>query len=224
MKKLACFLAVVIISCLVTFSASAQWTAVDSLQIIPEKPTVDDTVYVVCWSVFPSGTCRMENLNMQLGFFEIYVQAQHRLGMATVICHSVDTVSLGMLPGGTHDLYYTVCDQDSANPNCDTDTLTFAVSNFTGLSDRNSVANSPYISRDIRSDMPVLHFSPGTVEQASIAVYDAQGKQVHYLKKVFSPENTTAELSWDNAAPGVYAVRVVTESRFFAPLRFVISR
>ena len=78
------------------------------LGIIPEKPTINDSIKVVCHSRFSSGGCDMTKYTVDIdGWYDpsgtrggIHVNAYHEVGMLTYICESIDTIPIGKLNAG----------------------------------------------------------------------------------------------------------------------------
>jgi hypothetical protein len=93
------------------------------LDIIPEKPTINDEIKVVCHSMFTSGGCDMTNYTVEMDGWAnpagvndgIHVFAYHEVGDLTVICKSIDTIPIGKLNAGYHSLDYSLT---AINLNC----------------------------------------------------------------------------------------------------------
>jgi len=93
------------------------------LGIIPEKPTINDEVKVVCHSRFTSGGCGMTKYTVEMDGWSdpsgvtggIHVNAYHEVGMLTYICESFDTIPIGKLNPGYQFLDYTLT---ATNLNC----------------------------------------------------------------------------------------------------------
>jgi hypothetical protein len=86
------------------------------LEIIPEKPAINDEVKVVCHSMFTSGGCDMTKYTVDLDNWSdpanvsrgVHVNAYHEVGMLTYICESIDTIPIGKLNAGYHFLDYSL--------------------------------------------------------------------------------------------------------------------
>jgi hypothetical protein len=93
------------------------------LGIIPEKPTINDEIKVVCHSMFTSGGCDMTKYTVETDGWSdpsgvrggIHVNAYHEVGMLTYICESTDTIPVGKLNAGYHFLDYSLT---ATNLNC----------------------------------------------------------------------------------------------------------
>jgi hypothetical protein len=93
------------------------------LGIIPEKPTINDEIKVVCHSMFTSGGCDMTKYTVEMdgssdptgAIGGIHVNAYHEVGMLTYICESIDTIPIGTLNAGYHFLDYSLT---ATNLNC----------------------------------------------------------------------------------------------------------
>jgi hypothetical protein len=96
---------------------------IQKLEIIPEKPTINDEVQVVCHSMFTSGGCDMAKYTVEMNggadpsgiVGGIHVVAYHQVGMLTYICESIDTIPIGKLNAGYHSLDYSLT---AINLNC----------------------------------------------------------------------------------------------------------
>jgi hypothetical protein len=96
---------------------------IQKLEIIPEKPTINDEVQVVCHSMFTSGGCEMTKYTVDIDGWSdpsgvregIHVNAYHEVGMLTYICESIDTIPIGKLNAGYHSLDYSLT---AINLNC----------------------------------------------------------------------------------------------------------
>lgn len=90
--------------------------SIDKLEILPENPTPEDEIKVICHSTFTSGGCDMVDYDLSIGKTGIYIEAYHEVGMLTYICHSSDTINIGKLPGGHH--YMLQYSLTAINLNC----------------------------------------------------------------------------------------------------------
>lgn len=82
----------------------AQIPAIDSLRIIPQDPSINDSVKVICYATFPSGPCNLMYHNINIQSHGIGLLLQYDVGAATYICSSIDTLTLGELNSGNYEL------------------------------------------------------------------------------------------------------------------------
>lgn len=89
---------------LLTQQTIAQIPAIDSLKIIPANPTADDEIKVICYTTFPSGDCELSTYSLTNQNNTITLNLNFTVGVATYICHSIDTLSLGYLNADDYNL------------------------------------------------------------------------------------------------------------------------
>lgn len=196
--------ALILFSC---FSSGlfAQLPNIQNLFIIPSNPTTHDTVKVVAETVFPSGGCELtwSTYGILNGTIDVY--AQHTLGMATYICTSIDTLTLGTLESGNYNLLYHLSCMPYP-PNSDLDSIYFTVQTYTGWETKKpqpSFTLYPNPSHNI-----VNIQLPDNTNDAEIIVTDMQGReQLKLLSK-----SGQAEIDISNLAKGVYFIRLYNEA------------
>lgn len=111
-----------------------------SLELIPENPSITDEIFIVATTVWPSGGCDQSSITMDVSMLpEILIEAEHPLGFLSVICTSVDTFSIGMLPASAETspgvfepymLVYNAEDTFEQSPYVTIDTIYFVVSDI----------------------------------------------------------------------------------------------
>lgn len=79
---------------------------VDSLKIIPENPMSDDEVKLIAFTAHTSGDCFLKNYYIHRWGNQFNIDAEYELGDLAVICHSEDTIPIGILPAGDYLLFY----------------------------------------------------------------------------------------------------------------------
>ena len=79
---------------------------VDSLKIVPAKAYSDDVIKLVAYTTHTSGGCNLENYRIWKCNNFILIDATYEQGMLTYICHSIDTIKLGILSPGNYFLLY----------------------------------------------------------------------------------------------------------------------
>ncbi len=83
--------------CLLGFAKTNAQTQV--LSLIPEQPIEGEPVSLVIQATWVSGGCELDSAEVDLDSLPIIkVNARYAVGFLTVICESVDTISLGILP------------------------------------------------------------------------------------------------------------------------------
>lgn len=120
--------------------ATGQIPAIDSLEIIPENPTVNDEIKVVCYTTFPSGPCELSDHSFDIQGGSITLLLDYTVGGATYICHSVDTLSIGNLGMGDYELEAGLTIDHLQDTIFDTHTIYFSVESDLGIPE--TISNS----------------------------------------------------------------------------------
>ncbi len=81
-----------------------QIPAIDSLKFLPESPVAGDEVKVIIYTTFPYGDCDLANHSMDVQDGSIVLDLVYTMGAAAYICHSTDTVTIGLLEKGEYPL------------------------------------------------------------------------------------------------------------------------
>jgi PKD repeat protein len=89
-----------------TFSPFQDNYMVDSLKIIPERAYEGDQVKLVAFTTHTSGGCDLVNYRIWKFGSIIIVDATYEQGMLTYMCHSVDTMDIGIFPAGSYALLF----------------------------------------------------------------------------------------------------------------------
>lgn len=76
----------------------------DSAWIQPPAPVTGQEVWLVYSASFPSASCHLVQNGIQQQFNNLQVFLYHFEGMLTVLCHTIDSLSLGTFPPGTYSL------------------------------------------------------------------------------------------------------------------------
>jgi PKD repeat protein len=79
---------------------------VDSLKIIPERAYEGDAIKLVAFTTHTSGGCDLINYRIWKFGSVIIVDATYEQGMLTYMCHSTDTMDIGMFPAGSYVLLF----------------------------------------------------------------------------------------------------------------------
>lgn len=147
-----------------------QIPAIDSMKIIPENPTENDEVKVIVYATFSSGDCLLENHTIDLQNGIITMNLIYTVGMATYICHSTDTLSIGTLSAGDYELQaglYTGPGQSSDN-----ETLLFSVGGTLGITETDDETNVTIYPNPVQNQLMVM--TNETVEKIEIRSVSGQ--------------------------------------------------
>ena len=79
-----------------------QIPAIDSLKFLPESPVAGDEVKVIIYTTFPYGDCDLASHSMNVQDGSIVLDLVYTMGAAAYICHSTDTVTIGLLEKGEY--------------------------------------------------------------------------------------------------------------------------
>lgn len=126
------------------FCMISQAQTIDQIIISPTNPTTNDEITFTANCYFSSGTCDQKTQIMSINGNEISASAMHCLGMLTYICNNVDSFYIGYLPAGNYQLTFSL-DAGYGPVPCTpgivagpTDTVTFTVQTFTGITENES--------------------------------------------------------------------------------------
>jgi len=80
---------------------------IEYLEVVPERPDINDEIMIVSHTGFSSGGCNLTESDI---YYDadgaLRISASHEIGMLTYICGSTDTFNLGKLSQGYHEVYY----------------------------------------------------------------------------------------------------------------------
>jgi hypothetical protein len=181
--------------------------SIDELEIIPEDPiTTEDVVSVIATAWHPSQGCPIVETEFVFSQDTITVIVQHDLGLATAICNSIDTTSLGSYAPGTYQVEYIMISGVFGDiAVADTAYTEFTVEgvNSTNEPDARSAINiypnpsngNLFIETDWRGEF---------------AVYDLLGKELENFRIDRSP----FYFSTESFAPGVYFLKPFDDKSF----------
>ncbi|NJK85894.1 MAG: PKD domain-containing protein [Bacteroidales bacterium] len=82
----------------------------ESLELIPGTPVENEEIYLVAHTVHPSGGCNLIDYSIWRYENQIFIEPIYEQGLATYICHSVDTFSIGKLKAGKYLLIFPYSD------------------------------------------------------------------------------------------------------------------
>lgn len=115
-----------------------QLPVIDSLKIIPENPQSGDEIKVICYATFSSGGCDLMDHDILIQGNQITLNTEYMPGAATYICHSVDTISLGILEADDYQLHVNLIIQPQ-DAIVNTKNADFTVSDILGLDQKASI-------------------------------------------------------------------------------------
>lgn len=116
----------------------SQLPAIDSLKIIPENPQSGDEIKVICYATFSSGGCDLMEHDILVQGNQIALNMEYMPGAATYICHSVDTISLGILEADDYQLHVSLIIQPQ-DAIVTTKNADFTVSSVLGLDQHSGI-------------------------------------------------------------------------------------
>jgi hypothetical protein len=184
------------------FSAQMHAQTIDSLRIIPQPATDNDIIKVIVWTTHSSGTCEMVSQSVSISGSSIEVSVSHNLGMLSVICNSIDTITIGQLNAGSYQLVYNVYNQAMTNIT-DSDTLNFIIQSTLGIKDASPDAMRLYpnpASAFLTLEIDEQQYVQGT----SIFIYDLFGR---VIKQVTATGSET-RIGCEDMSAGMYLYEV----------------
>lgn len=173
-----------------------QLPAIDSLKLIPANPASNDVLKVVCKTIFPYGSCHLNNIHAEQQGNDIFLSLDYTIGMITYICDRVDTIPLSNPGAGDFRLLVSITTNEQATVH-DTDTLEFHIDPFLGVREFTSgsfdIYPNPFHNEfTFKSDFPVK----------KMEWYSLTGKIAYSVKNL--PENGLIDLS--HLDQGIYLV------------------
>lgn len=188
---------------------------IDELEIIPEDPiNSDDQVSVIATTWHPSQGCPIVNLDFAMSQDTIFVTVTHELGVATAICNSIDTITLGSFNPGTYKVEYVMISGVFGTP----DVADTAYTEFT-------VEGVNSIGAPIEKSILTLYPNPSngnlfieTDWRGQMAIFDLMGKEMENFRIDRSPFSFSTE----DFSPGVYFM-VPLDERLFEGGKFVVQ-
>lgn len=181
--------------------------SIDELEIIPEDPiNTEDVVSVIATAWHPNSGCPVVGTEFFYSQDTITVFVEHQQGLATAICNSIDTTSLGSFAPGTYKVEYVMVSSLFGDLAI-TDT---AYTEFTveGVNSTNNF--DAYSTITIYPNPSHGNLFVETDWRGEFAVYDLLGKE---LKK-FRMDRSPFYFSTESFAPGVYIIRPFDGSAF----------
>lgn len=136
MLKSTSFLTAILLSFFASqYTFAQQGSVIDSLKILPNNPDENQTIQLIVYATFPTGDCNLSNHTIDIVEGDISVMLNYEVGDLTVICHAVDTISIGNL--NPRDYLITAnLTVNLLDAIFDTDTLSFEVDEVLGLDEK----------------------------------------------------------------------------------------
>jgi hypothetical protein len=172
---------------------------------MPENPTTADSIKVISFTTFSSGGCHMTDSSIDIAGSTITIVATHYAGIATVICHSVDTINLGKVNSGTYELIYQI--KTGTFPGVsDTDTIAFSVKNPNGIFPSHNSCQEIIIFPNPSTSEVNIDLNAKAGEMSRIDIYSVFGQKVKTI--TVKEENTTIDIG--NSADGIYFIVITS--------------
>lgn len=76
---------------------------ITSISLIPEEPTISDSLFFTVEYLFTSSDCQLDISNYSLDENNIIASTNHCLGMLTAICNTSETFEISPLSEGTYN-------------------------------------------------------------------------------------------------------------------------
>lgn len=198
----------------------AQLGHIDSLKILPTVPVDYDSIKVQSYSTFSSGGCEIYKSRITYSEHNIIIEAYHRVGMLTVICHSNDMINIGKLNVGNYTIIYLLRDASSETI-FDMKTKEFYVSSLPHVSD----LRKPKIATRIYPN-PFNSFTTISVDEKlvnpslEIKIYNMLGEEVKVITNITSNEIKVDGSSLTN---GLYFFNIINEGKTIDTEKVIIE-
>ncbi|WP_300666558.1 T9SS type A sorting domain-containing protein [Fluviicola sp.] len=184
--------------------AFGQLPSIDSLKIIPDNPTANDEINVICYATFSSGGCDLMNHSITILGNQITLNLEYMEGSATYICHSVDTISLGNLRSGDYYLRTDLSIQPS-NQVLDSDSTSFFVDNPLRTSENGTISDLTIYPNPFTDEIQIK--TDAMIEKVELK--SVSGQQIYLKENDLNPEKTITVPDLKN---GVYLL-VLTDHK-----------
>jgi hypothetical protein len=188
---------------------------IEQLEIIPEDPiNTEDVVSVIATAWHPSQGCPIVETEFFYNQDTITIVVEHELGLATAICNSIDTTSMGTYAPGTYKVEYVMISGVFGEVGvADTAYTEFTVEGVNSTNDREPNAAITIYPNPSSGDLFVE-----TDWRGELAVYDLIGKEIQKFRIDRSPFHFSTE----SLAPGVYMLRPF-DGTMFVGGKFVVK-
>ena len=182
---------------------------IDSLKIIPSNSTTNDSIKIISFTQFPVADCFLKYSSLNINGKEIVINATHFEGGWTVMCNSIDTITIGKLDTGAYTLYYNLS-VDTNLAIFDTDTLLFVVQNPTDVFSTSVETTAIKIYPNPNTDEFIIEMNILKVQDVEITLFNITGQVIYSenlkrFKGAYFKRINTKELS-----TGVYQLQIRT--------------
>lgn len=204
MKKIQLLLSFCFAFAMLSSKTFAQLPSIDSVQILPANPTDGDSVKLVYYTTFATGPCSLDTFIYSQQDTSIYIMLNYAVGDFTAICHSVDTINLGLFQSGNYfatsaltiGLLQAIFDMDSTS---------FAITKTLSVSDNFNQGKSIVLYPNPVTD--IVHIK-NLESSTMLRVYNIVG-QVIYQAQFKANENNVIETH--NWSPSLYWFEMTDE-------------
>lgn len=93
----------------------AQTQSIDRIEIIPQNPNPQDSLFLVLQTTHPTSGCQLDGLDFSQSGNRTTVSTYFDLGMLTAICNSIDTIPVGSYGEGDFVFELRLTDSDFRN-------------------------------------------------------------------------------------------------------------
>ena len=214
MHRITPFIRLFLSLLLAFISISGFGQSIDQIEIIPEDPiTTEDVVSVIATAWHPSQGCPIAETEFFYSQDTITIVVEHELGLATAICNSIDTTSMGTYAPGTYKVEYVMISGVFGEIGvADTAYTEFTVEGVNSINDRDNEALVRIYPNPTTGNLFIE-----TTWRGQVAIYDMMGKELDHFKIDRSPFSfSTADFS-----PGVYFLAPL-EGRSIEGEKFVV--
>ncbi|MFT6355285.1 MAG: hypothetical protein ACJAXD_002280 [Cryomorphaceae bacterium] len=180
--------------------------SIDELVIIPEDPiNTEDVVSVIATAWHPSQGCPIVETEFVFSQDTITVVVQHELGLATAICNSIDTTSLGSYAPGTYQVEYVMISGVFGDIVADTAYTQFTVEGVSSSSELDARSAINIYPNPSNGNLFIE-----TDWRGEFAVYDLLGKELENFRIDRSP----FYFSTESFTTGVYFLKPFNDKAF----------
>jgi hypothetical protein len=191
---------------------------IDTLFVIPQKPSTNDTVKLVVQTSFAYSPCTRDTSKISFGDKTIYIHTEHQEGLVFENCISIDTLTLGKFSASNWGVEYSL-DQKGTTKKDDFRRLIFQVKlPITGLKDELNSKIFGIYPNPANNEFYIQSKAFGE-DDYSLKVYAIQGKLQYEMLKL-KEANTIHTQTWPR---GIYLVQLQNKDSFYHSKLVVID-
>ncbi|MFW6019153.1 MAG: T9SS type A sorting domain-containing protein [Bacteroidales bacterium] len=179
-----------------------QYPAIDSLGLIPENPTNQDSLFIISSATFPNSDCYMTNFSTTLSNDSIFVAAYHTAGQLPAFCNTVDTLNIGEFNAGKYELFYHLLDSATTDT-FDIDTMSITVQDVSGKK-RLSKKQQIEIYPNPANHKIIIDLKKLPTKEYSITLFSGTGQIIQNFKT----RDNKVTLNTNSLKNGIYMVMV----------------